>query len=565
VNQPSPAIVTQHAVRRLPRIALLLFCLAYLLPGLVGRDPWKREDITAFGFMFSLANQVEGHPSSWLQPLLMGQPDPGAAILPYWLGAWAIQCAPSWLTPDAAVRLPFGLLLIMTMTAIWYAVYALARHPSAQPIAFAFGGEAQPVDYARALADGGLLALIACLGLARLAHETTPALAQLSFTSALFFGLANLTVHRRMALAAIALALPSLALSGAPSTALFLGTGGALVMACQERRTMRVRMLDVGLILVICLATAQLASWLDLWRWRLQGLTLGQFQPMVQLFVWFLWPAWPLAMWTLWRWRLQLGQAWKHPHLALPLWFLVVTLFSTLGTGLSDRVLLLSIPAIATLAAFALPTLERSVSALVDWFTLVFFSVCGLTIWVVWLSMQTGWPAQPAANVARLAPGFSFSFSAPVFGIAAAATLAWMALVKWRAGRHRAAIWKSLVLPASGAALCWLLLMTLWLPLLNYGRGYAPLVEKVSALIGRSDCVNTQGLALSQITALAYHGRYRLVPLDEPQAQACPWLITDHLALEELDVSLQTWRHRETIFRPSDEGEAIVVFERVNP
>ena len=565
MNQPSPAIVTQHAVRRLPRIALLLFCLAYLLPGLVGRDPWKREDITAFGFMFSLANQVEGHPSSWLQPLLMGQPDPGAAILPYWLGAWAIQCAPSWLTPDAAVRLPFGLLLIMTMTAIWYAVYALARHPSAQPIAFAFGGEAQPVDYARALADGGLLALIACLGLARLAHETTPALAQLSFTSALFFGLANLTVHRRMALAAIALALPSLALSGAPSTALFLGTGGALVMACQERRTMRVRMLDVGLILVICLATAQLASWLDLWRWRLQGLTLGQFQPMVQLFVWFLWPAWPLAMWTLWRWRLQLGQAWKHPHLALPLWFLVVTLFSTLGTGLSDRVLLLSIPAIATLAAFALPTLERSVSALVDWFTLVFFSVCGLTIWVVWLSMQTGWPAQPAANVARLAPGFSFSFSAPVFGIAAAATLAWMALVKWRAGRHRAAIWKSLVLPASGAALCWLLLMTLWLPLLNYGRGYAPLVEKVSALIGRSDCVNTQGLALSQITALAYHGRYRLVPLAEPQAQACPWLITDHLALEELDVSLQTWRHRETIFRPSDEGEAIVVFERVNP
>jgi hypothetical protein len=121
------------------------------------------------------------------------------------------------------------------------------------------------------------------------------------------------------------------------------------------------------------------------------------------------------------------------------------------------------------------------------------------------------------------------------------------------------------VLPASGAALCWLLLMTLWLPLLNYGRGYAPLVEKVSAWIGSSDCVNTQGLALSQITALAYHGRYRLVPLDEPHAQACPWLIVDHLALEEVDVSLQTWRYKETIFRPSDEGEAVVVFERVNP
>mgnify|MGYP006155259691 CR=1 FL=1 len=33
MNQPSPAIVAQAAVRRLPRLALLLFCLAYLLPG----------------------------------------------------------------------------------------------------------------------------------------------------------------------------------------------------------------------------------------------------------------------------------------------------------------------------------------------------------------------------------------------------------------------------------------------------------------------------------------------------------------------------------------------------
>ena len=565
VNHPSPAIVTQHAVRRLPRIALLLFCLAYVLPGYVGRDPWKREDITAFGFMSSLAELFNGHASNWLKPMLMGQADPGAAILPYWLGAWAIQWAPSWLAPDDAVRIPFALLLIMTMAATWYAVYALARNPSAQPIAFAFGGEAQPIDYARALADGGLLALIACLGLARLAHETTPALAQLSFTAALFFGLANLAAHRRTALAIIAMALPSLALSGAPSTALLLGTGGALVMAFQERRTMRVRMLDVGLIFLIGLATAQLAAWLDIWRWRMHSPSLKDVQTMARLFVWFLWPAWPLAIWTLWRWRLQLGQAWKHPHLALPLWFLAVTLCSTIGTGLSDRALLLALPALATLAAFALPTLERSVSALVDWFTLVFFSLCALTIWVVWLSMHTGWPAQPAANVARLAPGFSFSFSAPAFGVAAIATIAWIGLVKWRAGRHRAAIWKSLVLPASGAALCWLLLMSLWLPLLNFGRGYAPLVEKVSTLMGPTACVNTQGLAMSQSAAFAFHGRYRLIPLDTPNAPECHWLIADHIALDEMDVSLHTWRHRETIFRPTDDGEAIVVFERVIP
>ena len=40
-----------------------------------------------------------------------------------------------------------------------------------------------------------------------------------------------------------------------------------------------------------------------------------------------------------------------------------------------------------------------------------------------------------------------------------------LALVRWRTGRHRNALWKSLVLPAGGVALAWLLLMTLWLPL----------------------------------------------------------------------------------------------------
>lgn len=566
MNHPSPAIVAQHAVRRLPRLALLLFCLAYVLPGFIGRDPWKREDIMAFGFMSSLAELFNGHSANWLKPLLMGQPDPGVAILPYWLGAWAIQWAPSWLAPDAAVRIPFALLLLLTMAACWYGVYALARSPGAQPIAFAFGGEAKPLDYARAVADGGLLALIASLGLARLAHETTPALAQLSFTALLFFALANLATHRHTALGVIALALPGLALSGAPSTALLLGAGGALVMASQRQGTQRVRMRDVGLILVMCIVTARLATGLDVWRWRLHLPLLKDFQPMARLFVWFLWPAWPLVLWTLWRWRLQLSQIWKHPHLALPLWFVFVTVCSTALTGLSDRALLLALPAMAALAAFALPTLERSVSALVDWFTLVFFSVCALTIWVVWLSMQTGWPAQPAANVARLAPGFTVSFSAPAFVAAILATLAWMALVQWRAGRHRAALWKSLVLPASGAALCWLLLMTLWLPLLNFGRGYAPLVEKVSALMGPTTCVHTLRLSLSQSTAFGFHGHYRLVPLDAPDAPACTWLIADRLAVEQHDdISRQTWRLRETIFRPTDDGEAIMVFERTVP
>ena len=58
----------------------------------------------------------------------------------------------------------------IALVLVWYATFHLARTEAAQPIPFAFGGEADPVDYARALADGALLAIIATLGLLQLGH-----------------------------------------------------------------------------------------------------------------------------------------------------------------------------------------------------------------------------------------------------------------------------------------------------------------------------------------------------------------------------------------------------------
>jgi len=65
---------------------------------------------------------------------------------------------------------------------------------------------------------------------------------------------------------------------------------------------------------------------------------------------------------------------------------------------------------------------------------------------------------------------------------AAAGTLAWIGLVRWRTAEHRHPVWKSLVLPASGVALAWLLSMTLMLPVVDYARSTRPLVEAGHAL-----------------------------------------------------------------------------------
>lgn len=557
MNQPTPAIVAQGAVRRLPRIALLLFCAAYVLPGFIGREPWKNADMTAFGYMYELATGR----AEWLRPTLLGQPAEFDALLPYWLGALAIQWTPGWMAPDFAARLPFAALLVLTLTATWYGVYYLARTPRAQPVPFAFGGEAQPTDYARAMADGGLLALIACLGLAQLTHETTPALAQLGFTALAFFGLAALPYRSVTPALALALGLGGLALSGAPAMAVLFAVGGCVIALLDHPNDARPAggrfTWALGLLMVAGVIAA-LAAELDLWRWRIGEPGSRDWRSWGRLMLWFTWPAWPLALWTVWRWRRQLASR----HVALPLWFAGVSIVATLLAPTADRSLLLGLPALAALAAFALPTLQRSVASLIDWFTLLFFSGCAVVIWVVWISLQTGVPAKPAQNVMKLAPGFEPSFSVIAFAAALAGTLAWGWLVRWRAGRNRAAIWKSLVLPAGGAALCWLLLMTLWLPVLDYARSYTPVVKGIRDAMTEPGCVEVFGLNRGQLAAFRYHGQ---MDLQAATVKAhCPWLVVaaDYQRAATVALDMKRWQPVAVVRRPADAKDNVLLYRR---
>ena len=573
MNQPTPAIVAQNAVRRLPRVALLLLCAAYLLPGLLGRGPWKSADITAFGYMAELARGTEGI-ARWFDPLLLGMRPETPALIPYWIGAWAIQLAPSWVNPDLAVRFVFALMLWGTFTATWYAVYYLARTPRAQPVAFAFGGEARPTDYARAIADGGLLALIASLGLAQLGHETTPALAQLYFASHLFYGVAALPYRRVGPVIALAVGTLGMTLSGGPTVGLALAIGSAVYMVYERRQraareaegrsddespgfTLPALLTMVG----ITVLAAALVFGLGLAQWKitLGHSLLSDVRSQAKLLLWFTWPVWPLAIWTLWRWRRQ----WLERHVALPLWFALVPLAATWTTDFSDRSLLLALPAFATLAAFALPTFRRSAAALIDWFNVLFFSGLAVLGWMYWIAMLTGAPRKPAASVARLVPGFVAEFSPVAFVLALAATLAWCWLVRWRTGRHRAALWKTLVLPAGGTALCWMLLMTLWLPSIDYARSYVPQVRAVTERIGHPRCVAELALSRPHVAALRHHGNLNLQPL--LLGNDCPWLLVSPDTIERLHtiIPLEQWRFSGTLRRPSSPADDLLLYEKI--
>ena len=546
MSPTSPAIVSQDGVRRLARSVLMLVCAVYVLAGFVGRDAWRNDDVVAVAHMGEIAY---GH-SSWLEPTLAGMPTEYPGLLPYWLGAASLKLLAPAVSPDMAVRIPFMAMLVLALACTWYGTYYLARTRAAQPVPFAFGGEAQPKDYARALADGGLLALIACLGLAKLGHEATPAVAQLACAALLFLGYCIRPYRQAQGTLAASLGVLGLTLCGAPELAILLGLGGALVEWRQARATTNddtPQRDNRGLLLILaCTAVSGfMAHALGLWQSLGYPFSLAEVEwnGYAQMLVWFMWPAWPISAWALWRWRRHLGDWSSNRHLAWPLFCVVSMCLASLRFDNADTTLLLALPPLAALAAFSLVTMNRQVSALMDWFAVLFFSVSGIIIWVVWVAMHTGVPAAPAANVARLLPAYVPRIVWWELVLALVVSGAWAALVHWRSGRHRTAIWKTLVLPAGGATLCWLLLATLWMPLLDFAQSYKSLAVQVRASIPKGQCAQTMGLDRHEIAALRWYGQVKLA--SPWQLESCPWLLIQAVGEDnktETPVDMTQWR-----------------------
>jgi len=575
MNIPSPALVTQSAVRRLPRWALVLFSVLYVLPGFIGRESWKVADASGFGVMLSIARGD----SLWAAPSIFGQLPDTAALLPYWLGAISIQLFAIF-DPEFAARIPFAMLLGLTMAGVWYSVYQLAHLPMAQPVVFAFGGQAKRPDYARAMADAGLLMLLACLGLARMGHETTADLASLGMVSLMLWSASAWIVPKNVKkwrpIAAWFVGVVGLALSGQSLLATLLSVSVGVYLLHIGQAQVNDNEADQHplassnfkhMARFAALATAATSVALyalpdTVWQAHNYQLTVESalgWQRWLKLLVWFLWPAGPLALWALWRWRAQ----WRSPHIWLPLLFSAMTFITAMLSSRPERAVLLTLPSLAVLASFALPTLKRRASALIDWFALLFFSGAGFIVWVVWLAMHTGFPTQPAANVARLAPGFDPQFAAIPTLLALLATGIWLRLIWWRSRSVVPALWKSLVLSAGGSTLCWLLLMTLWMPLLDHGLSYGPMSRTISSVLNNAQCVRTIGLKQDQLTSFAYHGRLQVRP--DASGQDCDFLLVSSAAYASIDnvISLPQWALLKQVWQLNERSEIIYIYQRI--
>jgi 4-amino-4-deoxy-L-arabinose transferase-like glycosyltransferase len=467
--------------------SLAVLCALYLLPGLIGHDPWKPDDATHFGVVYALLSDGD-----WLTLRLAGEAYFDNQPLYYWVAALCAKLF-GWLVPlhDAA-RLAtglFGALLLVAMA-----------------------GAAREF-YGENTSGAGALLTVGCLGLLVHIHEVQPQIAVLAASAGVYFGLA--AIERRFfaggVIAGASMGLGFLA-GGLYALALMLPLVILAPVAC---RSLRTREGLAGVMLALLLGAAIIAAWLGLlnqlrpkayglwWAQELAGLKPNADSQRVlmgflALLPWFAWPALPLMFWTLWRRR----KALNVPGVVLPAvgFGITLTLVSSTQEARSVNALPLLVP-LALLATPAVATLRRGAANAYDWFAMMTFTLFAVLIWLGWVAMLTGWPPRLARQFAKLEPGFALQFSLPAFVAVLVLTLAWLWLIfaSPRSPERGNVHW------AAGVTLMWCLVMALWLPWIEYGKSYRGLSQSLARTLAKQgSCVLGRDIGEAQRASFHY-------------------------------------------------------------
>ena len=525
----------------------LILVLTWMLPGLVGHDPWK-DEAPAFGAVVEMLRSGD-----WLTFRIAGEPYVERAPLFLWVAALFAKAFGGFLPLHDAARLAAGAFMAGTLGFLSLACLELM-------------GE-------RAVRLGVLL-FVGCLGLLIRAHEMTTDLAGLFGIAGALYGLA--LARRRPAMGG--------AVTGVALGLAFLGDGFlplammVMLMALLPAASPLWRTRSYGLTVGIAFACAAplVAAWpLAIWsvapewtrawldaaaasRWsdRSGDGGLGLLY-VVRILPWYAWPAWPLAAWALWRSRRTLA---ARTELLLPLvafcaFFIVASVF---GEARDVNALPVLLP-LALLGVAELDTLPRGAASALDWFGVTTFLLFAGALWLAWTGAVSGKPDFAVAWLTREVPDFKYRFNFVAFALAALLTLIWLVVVarSLRSTRRAVVNW------TAGIAMIWMLMMTLGAPLVDQARSYRALAARVAQNIppGRA-CVARKNVGDAQRALLDYFAKLTTVREDAPEAARCDVLLVQAppTRVPRIDAPwVEIWRGA----RPGDRHELFVVYQRL--
>ncbi len=568
-----PVRLAAAATLALPRWALFALGLLYILPGLVGRDPWK-DDAASFGTMWTMA---QGGLNDWLLPNIAGLPQVDEGPLVFWLGALCIKLLGPLLGDVMAARASNLFIFLLSALSVWTATFHLGRRSDAQPLRLAFGGQPEPSDYGRTLADTALLIYLGSLGLLWHSHLLVPAALQVALLAYSLYRAVRymeLPSWRNAALIGLSLGALTLARDAIPAVALAI----SLLVCTRLLRLPSGRSLaHFGFALLCALlvvavwvlpatliqpyGNSPVPAWLAAQAHQFDLPSRASLGGFFRFGIWLFWPAWPFALWAVYAWRRQSGLL----HIVLPLSYMAALTVLWLCSPLPDQSrLLMLLPPLAILAAFGLPTMKRGAINAIDYFSVMVLTMLAGLVWLFWVAKFTGWPAQFAKNALKLVPGFKPEFHAVAFVVAALASVGWIVLVHWRISRQPSVLWRAVVLSSGGLILLWVLLMTIFLPDLNYSKSYASVARQIAQkLPANAGCIDTN-VGPAQRASFAYFAQLKFAGIGgDNNCQLL--LLQDSVKLHDGIENLPQYRGRDWVLlwegrRPSDRDERFRLF-----
>ncbi|MFU0841565.1 MAG: Glycosyltransferase family 39 protein [Burkholderia sp.] len=529
-ERPSPVKLSQEAARKLPRWGLIALLLVFSACGFWMTGLWTLRDAAGFGAALSV---MKGDAAAMLMPSVIDSPVTASGPLTAWVSAFFIAVfgesgyGLKICSDVIALRLAAGFWFSLSCAALWYGTWKLARRPEAQPIQFAFGGEASPRDYGRAVADSTVLLFVATFGLVMIQHEALPDTGLLAMGALNFFGLAAALRRPAKGFFVAGLAVGGAVLASTVFSGLWLLVISLIISFCvpayfggAAKRALSLLAgallppaLWIGASFAVAPETAQ--AWFAAWKAEqlsLFGLIrLDTLLWLLRNSIWFLFPLWPLALRCLYSWRRQLNLT----HIRMPLLLcaggLLAGIFSS--PDAIETVFIIFTPALAVLAAFGLMSLRHGNENILDWFAITVFTLGTLTLWTYWFAWLTNFAPKMAFSIARLAPGASAHAD---LGLAAAVavTALWFAFVLWRLTHRPVVIWRGPWLAAAGLTAVIAVALSLFHGAADTNRSYAPVAKTLASTLrsvgmNEGECIAGYNLPSGLQAIFYYYGGFR--------------------------------------------------------
>jgi 4-amino-4-deoxy-L-arabinose transferase-like glycosyltransferase len=470
-----------------------LLIAIWLGTGLVGHDPWKPDEATGFGIVYSIL-QGDG----WLVPMLAGESYLDKPPLFYWTAALFAKLFSPLLPLHDGARLASGFYTALTLL---------------------FTGLTGRRLFGENRGWAAAVILIGCVGMLVRAHQMITDLGLLAGCAMMLFGF---TLSQERSVRAGVLIGTGMGIGfmskGFIAPTLFVLIAAVLPALFGQWRVRRyfsslgiaalfaLPWLTVWPLLLYQHSPQLFADWAwshNIGRWfdyAAHGPDADSFYYLKNL-PWLAWPALPLAAWVVWQSRHRLA---LRDDLQLPLVaFGVMLLTLSFVPNIKEVYALPMLLPITLLATASLSALKRGAANALDWFGLMTFALFAILMWWGWAGLLLDNHAKITRWLKDYQPNFDPEFQTAPFVIAIIATVLWLVLV-WRVGRSMR---RAVTNWAAGIALIWILAMTLWLPWLDSGKSYRHMVASLKhAMPKQYQCIGRDYLGDGQRAMLHYFG-----------------------------------------------------------